>query len=150
MGNWSSRLVEYITSHRRSGSTDRYAMIEFLGVRRQKAKAKLIRSQPVAKPFAERWPESKLSNLWRSKWLPSVFSHGFSDSCLIKHPDDAVNASLGVNIIAAAQACRDRHAPEERVRCEPVKANIAFCFDLARSRACWSRKLLILFLSISS
>ena len=34
---------------------------------------------------------------------PVIFSHGFSDSCLIKQPDDALTASLGVNIIAADQ-----------------------------------------------
>ena len=35
--------------------------------------------------------------------LPVVFSHGLSDSCLIRNPDEALTASLGVRVIAADQ-----------------------------------------------
>lgn len=35
--------------------------------------------------------------------LPVVFSHGLADSCLIRNPDPALTASLGVRIIAADQ-----------------------------------------------
>lgn len=34
---------------------------------------------------------------------PVIFSHGFSDSRIIRHPDDALSASLGVRVIAADQ-----------------------------------------------
>ncbi|GKS60294.1 alpha/beta hydrolase [Nitrospira sp.] len=34
---------------------------------------------------------------------PVIFSHGFSDSHLIRHPDDSLTASLGVRWIAADQ-----------------------------------------------
>jgi len=37
------------------------------------------------------------------KGTPVIFSHGFSDSRIIRHPDDAVTASLGLRIIAADQ-----------------------------------------------
>lgn len=32
---------------------------------------------------------------------PVIFNHGFGDSRLLRHPDDAVTASLGVRVIAA-------------------------------------------------
>ena len=35
--------------------------------------------------------------------VPVIFSHGFSDSHLIRHPDDLLTASLGVRWIAADQ-----------------------------------------------
>ncbi len=35
--------------------------------------------------------------------LPVIFSHGFSDSRLIRNPDEALTASLGVRMIAADQ-----------------------------------------------
>ncbi len=35
--------------------------------------------------------------------LPVIFSHGFSDSHVIRHPDDSLTASLGVRWIAADQ-----------------------------------------------
>jgi pimeloyl-ACP methyl ester carboxylesterase len=35
--------------------------------------------------------------------LPVIFSHGLSDSRLIRHPDDALTASLGVHMVAADQ-----------------------------------------------
>ena len=35
--------------------------------------------------------------------VPVIFSHGFSDSRLIRNPDDALTASLGVRMIAADQ-----------------------------------------------
>ena len=35
--------------------------------------------------------------------VPVIFSHGFSDSHVIRHPDDALTASLGVRWIAADQ-----------------------------------------------
>lgn len=35
--------------------------------------------------------------------LPVVFSHGLSDSCLIRNPDEDLTASLGVRVIAADQ-----------------------------------------------
>jgi pimeloyl-ACP methyl ester carboxylesterase len=35
--------------------------------------------------------------------LPVIFSHGFSDSRLIRNPDNALTASLGVRMIAADQ-----------------------------------------------
>ena len=35
--------------------------------------------------------------------VPVIFSHGFSDSRLIRNPDDELTASLGVRMIAADQ-----------------------------------------------
>ena len=34
---------------------------------------------------------------------PVIFNHGLSDSALIRNPDDALTASLGVRVIAADQ-----------------------------------------------
>ncbi len=34
---------------------------------------------------------------------PVIFSHGFSDSRLIRNPDDALNATLGVHVVIADQ-----------------------------------------------
>ncbi len=47
---------------------------------------------------------------------PVIFSHGFSDSHVLRHPDDGLTASLGVRWIAADQPGVGGSSPKKRRR----------------------------------